>query len=130
MDWELYLKKLIKYAESIEVSVYFSAEGLAPEKSESYYYYKRKKPCRYILVEHSSTEIKVYTLLHELGHAMDEALSTKKFFKRKKGQTKQKWIFNAEVRAWRNAKALAYMLKIKLADSYEDHRRECLATYL
>lgn len=85
-----------------------------------------------------STE--VATLLHELGHSLDESLSNKRIigfydkaylaFYSSKGTKKQKLaVLACERRAWVFARAIARNLQIRLGKWFELEQREALRGY-
>ncbi len=80
------------------------------------------------------------TLLHELGHVMDDVFASKKGFTRldaaykavyaKKYTAKQhRLVLDCEKRAWKNGKAIAKQLKIPLGKWYTKMTRMYLGSY-
>lgn len=92
-----------------------------------------------------SQSFELAALLHELGHSMDDLLSTaakeenalfkayKAVYESKKGKkpTAKQLILvtSCEKRAWDNGRGIAHRLNIRLGKWYDEAERVCISSY-
>lgn len=133
-NYDLYLNKLEDYAQACELKIEW---GNGDE--EGYYMPTRRK----IVVDpHMTDSATIATILHELGHVLDETLYSKglekvmdKAYKsvykdKSKPTRKQKArVLACERKAWQYGRGIARKLRIKLGKWYDKEEKEALLSY-
>lgn len=82
----------------------------------------------------------IATLLHELGHTLDDSIVQGKmesriclaynaFYKNKASRSQKDLVIETETRAWRYGKVVAKNLRIRLGKWYDKEAEDALATY-
>lgn len=129
---DLYMEKLLAYAYACEITIeYKEMDG-----DGSYVPSRRKVKLDKDLPE--STE--VATLLHELGHSLDDNLTDKKielvmdkaykaFYKRSANKRQVEHVVECEKRAWVYGRGIAKKLRIPLGKWYDEEERTALEGY-
>lgn len=131
-NYDAYQAKILAYAEACEIKVQYRDQP----GDGAYIPTLRKIAIDKDLPE--STEIA--TLLHELGHAMDETLLDKRVAKRlnrlymrvytvKLSKARLGEIIDCERRAWALGRSVAKSLRIPLGKWFEREEQDALAQY-
>lgn len=82
----------------------------------------------------------IATLLHELGHAIDDAFEMSggtsdiddaydAVYKNKATKTQKKLVVKVERTAWANGRKIAKLLKIRLGKWYDEAAKDAIAAY-
>lgn len=131
-NYEKYLDKLLKYALGVELKVVFK------EEFNEGMYLPSKRMIRVDTDLEQSTEISV--LLHELGHAMDDALTEislqsdvgkayKAFYKAKPTKKQVTIVVQCEENAWSYGRVIAKNLRIPLGRWYDEEATAAIEEY-
>lgn len=129
---EEYLGKIYQYADAVDIRIEVKASA-----DDGVYLPARRK---IVIDKDLDPSEEVAILLHELGHALDDALAKKSMEKRvdsaykaiyaKKPTRKQRdFVMGCELRAWEYGRGIAKKLRIPLGKWYDRVRDESLKSY-
>lgn len=130
--YDEYLKRLETFAKALGIKIEY-----APEDGEGSFSPAHKK----IRIDPDlGPSDEVATILHELGHAVDDMLIDDKVYalldqayslvyEDKVSKKQQALVMNCEKRAWQYGRSIAKQLKIRLGKWYTSVERECLRRY-
>lgn len=128
-----YLRRLMLFAEATGVKVEYGdidSEGVWMPASN-----------KIKLDNDLSSSDLIASLLHELGHSVDDMIDTESAYQNRlykaynkiyvsKASKKQKYlVIECEQRAWNNAREIAKRLKIRLGKWFDDAEKYCLDCY-
>ena len=129
-NYEKYLSKIEFYAKAIGIKIEY-----AEEPSEGAYIPARHK----VRIDTDLSESsEIATLLHELGHEMDDTLTVPVYklerayeatYKDKPTKAQLKLVLECERKAWYYGKVIAAKLKIKLGKWYDECEKNAIAGY-
>ena len=128
-NYDLYLAKLKKYTRASRIK-------LVTNDIESSY----SPTARRIRLDTDLPQSHVIaSLLHELGHSMDDLLVPKylksldkaytAIYKDKQTAAQMTLVIDCEKRAWDYGRKIATILNIRLGKWYDDYQKACLAAY-
>jgi len=130
--YEEYLEKLVRYCEATELSV----EHKEYEGDGAYMPNRRT-----IVIDRDLDEsTEIATLLHEIGHSMDDSLKDPKtlkkydkaytaFYKNEATDKQKKIVLECETKAWEYGRGIAKKLRIKLGKWYDVEQESALKDY-
>lgn len=130
---EEYLEKIFQYCSAVEISVVYRLEP-----SDGVYMPSRRQ---IVLDKDLEPHEEVATLLHELGHAMDDSLTSgtpqykklerayRVIYDKRPTKRQKELVHETEVRAWEYGKGIAKKLRIPLGKWYGAVRDEALLSY-
>lgn len=132
-NYKKYKTKLLAYAKVVNLKVEFKEES-----SDGVYIPSRSKIRVDDLLEESE---EIATLLHELGHALDDKLDIEAFPKSLERAYKQVYtgkpskpqlnmVVECEKTAWNLGRVIAKKLRIKLGKWYDHHEAYALKSYI
>lgn len=131
-NYDRYLQKLLNFSKALKIKViYKEVDGEAA-------YLPSKRQIK--IDPNLSESVELACFLHELGHLLDDTLSTKSiakaisraygtFYKNKASKFQKEIVIDSEVRAWIYGRAVAKILGIKLGTWYDKEQKSAVKSY-